>query len=105
MKITSVVDVKTHLSAYLDLCRKSPILITRNGRPKALLLSVPENEEDLERFLLAHNPRFQEILKESELSIRETGGIEHKDFWSQIHRPEAKVKHRSPREPRKRRHR
>jgi prevent-host-death family protein len=101
MKIAPVVDVKARLSAYLEECEKSPVLITKNGRPKALLLSVPEDEEDLERFLLAHNPKFMKILEDAERNIRETGGIPHEQFWTEVEREAAKPPRRPARKKRR----
>jgi len=45
--------MSTRLSAYLDECSKEgPLVITRNGRAAAVLV-VPEDDDDLERLILA----------------------------------------------------
>jgi len=41
-----------------------PIVITRNGKPVAVLLA-PEDDEDLERILLARSLRFRSLLDKS----------------------------------------
>jgi len=38
MKIASVADVKTHLSAYLKAAAARPVVVTKNGKPVAVLL-------------------------------------------------------------------
>ena len=55
MKIASITEVKARFSSYLEQCTQGPIIVTKNGRPTAVLLSV-SNEEELERLVLAHAP-------------------------------------------------
>jgi prevent-host-death family protein len=83
MKIAPLAQVKNKLSAYVNESRDSPVIITKNGRPVALLTGIDEND-DLDSLLLAHNPRFLEILKEARIRVLKTGGIKHKDFWKQM---------------------
>ena len=61
MKIASVADVKAHFSAYLRASERGAVVVTRNGKPAAVLLAVSD-EDELERLILAHSPRLQEIL-------------------------------------------
>jgi PHD/YefM family antitoxin component YafN of YafNO toxin-antitoxin module len=85
MKIASLADVKARLSAYVDECREEgPVVITRNGKPAAVLL-VPQNDNDLERLLLEHSPRFQALLDRSRKSILAGKGLPEKDFWAAVH--------------------
>ena len=65
MRIAPLADVKARLSAYLDECgTEGPVVITRNGKPAAVLL-VPYDDDDLERLMLARSPRFQALLNRS----------------------------------------
>ena len=72
--------LRQQFSAYLKASREGPIVVTRHGRAVAVLLSV-EDEEELERLILAYTPKFRAILVSARQQIRETGGIEHEDFW------------------------
>lgn len=83
MKIVSVADAKSHLSAYLKASEEGPIVITRNGRPAAVLIGV-EDEDELERLVLAYSPKFQAMLAAARQRIRETGGIPHEQFWAEV---------------------
>ena len=75
MKIASVADVKAKFSVYLKSSEEEgPVVITRNGRPVAVLLGV-EDEEEIERLLMAYSPRLRAILDRSRVQIRE--GREH----------------------------
>ena len=83
MKIAPVAEVKAHFSSYLEQCEDGPIIVTKNGRPVAVLVSVPE-EDELERLVLAHTPRFRRLLDAAEQRIQQTGDIKHEDFWKLV---------------------
>jgi len=83
MRIAPIADVKARFSAYLRQCADGPVIITRNGRPAAVLIAAPD-EEELERLVLAHTPRFQRLLEAARERLQETGGIEHEDFWESM---------------------
>lgn len=80
MRIAPVAEVKAQFSAYLKASVEGPVVVTRHGKPVAVLLSV-EDEEELERLVLAYTPKFRMILDTAREQIRETGGIEHEEFW------------------------
>ena len=83
MKIAPVADVKAKFSAYLRSSTEGPVVVTRHGKPVAVLLSI-EDEEELERLVLAYTPKFQGILAAARKQIRETGGIAHEEFWQEL---------------------
>src|SRR5438093_12689754 len=83
MKIASVTDIKAQLSAYLKESEEGPVGVTRNGKAVAVLLAVSDDDE-LERLLLAHSPKFQALLDKSRRQIDKTGGIPHEQFWSEV---------------------
>jgi prevent-host-death family protein len=83
MRIASVADVKAKFSGYLKASEQGPIVVTKNGRPVAMLLSVTD-EDEIERMLLAHSPKFQSILDVAEQQIREGKGIKHENFWREV---------------------
>jgi len=84
MKIIPLADAKARLSAYVDECSaEGPIIITRNGKPVAVLLA-PTDEDDLDRLLLARSPRFQALLAKSRQSIAARKGLSRDDFWKAV---------------------
>jgi prevent-host-death family protein len=83
MKIASVADVKAHLSAYIKASEAELVVITKNGKPVAVLLPM-EDDDELERLALAYSRRFQAILHEAREQLRSTGGIPHDDFWREV---------------------
>jgi prevent-host-death family protein len=83
MRIVSVADIKARFSAYLKESEAGPIVITRNGRPAAVVLAVT-NEEEIERVIPAYSPKFQGLLQAARKEIWETGGMEHDEFWQEV---------------------
>jgi prevent-host-death family protein len=61
MTIASLAEVKAKFSAYIESCKTSPVVVTKNGKPAAVLVSVADDDE-LESILLACSPRFQKLL-------------------------------------------
>ncbi len=45
MKIAPVADVKARFSSYLKASEEGPIIVTRNGKPVAVLLSMKDEGE------------------------------------------------------------
>ena len=84
MRIAPLADVKARLSAYLEQCEtEGPVVITRNGRAVAVLLT-PVNDDDLENLLLARSPRLQALLAKSRESIQAGKGLSSRDFWKAV---------------------
>src|SRR5216684_5051504 len=83
MKIASVADIKARLSAYLKESHEGPVVVTRNGKAVAVLVAVTDDDE-LERLVLAHSPKFKALLDKSRRQIEETGGIPHEQFWREV---------------------
>ena len=103
MKIASVADVKARLSAYLKESQDGPVVVTRNGKAVAVLVAVTDDDE-LERLVLAHSPKFQALLDKSRRQIEETGGIPHDVFWREVAAERRKQSGKGKRErPRRRR--
>ena len=80
--------MKRHPAAMLagpDLkaSQEGPVVVTRNGKAVAVLLAVADDDE-LERLVLAHSPKFQELLNKSRRQIEATGGIPHAQFWQEM---------------------
>ncbi len=83
MRIASVADVKAKLSGYIKASKAGPIVVTKNGKPVAVLLSM-QDEDELERILMAYSPKLQRILQKAEKQIRSGQGIKHEEFWQEF---------------------
>ncbi len=86
MRKVTLADAKARLSAVVDECSaEGPIVITRNGKPVAVLLA-PTDEDDLARLLLSRSRRFQALLGKSRRSIVAGKGLSRDEFWSAVRR-------------------
>jgi prevent-host-death family protein len=75
MTSVTLTKAKARLNEYVDKCQNgNPVVITRNGKAVAVLIS-PEDDDDLERLLLARSKSFQALLEKSRRSIREGKGL------------------------------
>jgi prevent-host-death family protein len=84
MKIIPLAEAKARLSAYVDECASNgPILITRNGKPAAVLLA-PQDDDDLDQLMLPRSPRFQALLQKSRKSIAAGKGLSSDEFWKAV---------------------
>lgn len=72
MKIESLREVKNNLSRVIEeLTETGPVLITKNGKGRAVLIAVDEGT-DLESLLLSTNRRFWELFDKAAESERWT---------------------------------
>lgn len=83
MKIAPLAEVKDRFSAYIDESHESPIIVTRNGRPVAMIIAI-EDEDDLDSLLLVHDQRFLRLLEEARQRVRTTGGLSIAEMRQQV---------------------
>ena len=73
MKIASVKEVKDNLSRFLKKAEQEDVVITRNGRPTAVLHHLADDE--LEDYLLEHDPKFKRKIEKRWRDYLEKGGV------------------------------
>ncbi|MFO0810329.1 MAG: type II toxin-antitoxin system Phd/YefM family antitoxin [Gemmataceae bacterium] len=83
MKVASVAAIKSQFSAYVKASDAGPVVVTRNGRPVAVIVGV-QDEGEIERLLTAYSPRFRAILDTSRKQIREGDVLGHDEFWAEV---------------------
>jgi prevent-host-death family protein len=83
VKIASVASVKAKFSGYIEDSKGGPIVVTKNGRPVAVLLSMQDDDE-IERLLMAYSPKLKRIVQTAERQIRAGKGMSHRDFWENV---------------------
>lgn len=83
MKIASVAEVKSQFSAFLKASEGGPVVVTRNGRPVAVIIGV-QDEDEIERLLMAYSPHMSAILEQSRQQFREGKWLSEEEFWSQF---------------------
>lgn len=73
MKTESLREVKNNLSRVIERLRKTgPILITKNGRTRAVLIPVGP-ETDLESLLLSQSERLWQLIDRSVAGVKRRG--------------------------------
>ena len=83
MKIASVAEVKSQFSAFLKATEGGPVVVTRNGRPVAVIVGV-QDEDEIERILLEYSPHLRAILERSRQQFRDGQWLGEEEFWSQF---------------------
>src|SRR5262245_18854467 len=83
MKVATQKEVAADFAEYLKAAKTGPVVVTRKGKPVAVLLRT-EDEEDLERLLMGHSPKLQSILEAARKRFRAGRGIPHERFWTQV---------------------
>ena len=83
MKIATVAEVEAQFSAFVKSSEEGPVVVTRRGKPVAVLVGV-EGEDELERLLMAYSPRLREVLDAARKQIAAGKGIEHNEFWAAV---------------------
>jgi hypothetical protein len=72
-RIASVAQIKSQFSSFLKASKDGPIVVTR-----------VEDEDEIERLLMAYSPRLQAILEASRKQIREGDVLSHGEFWREV---------------------
>jgi prevent-host-death family protein len=83
MKVASVAAMEADFVVYLKASEQGPVIVTRKGKPVAVLLGA-KNQEELERLIMGHSPKLQEILEAARKRFRSGGGIPHEVFWHEV---------------------
>jgi prevent-host-death family protein len=68
---------------YLEASREQPVLVTRNGKPVAVLMAVQDKEE-ADQLTAKRLRSLRSIFEEAHKQIQEGGGIPHEEFWRQV---------------------
>ena len=83
MKTASAAKIAAQFNDYLEACGNQPVLITRNGKPVAVLLAVQDKAEA--EHLAVRSPRsLRSIFEEAHEQLQKGGGIAHDQFWREV---------------------
>ena len=84
MKTASAEEVRAEFDAYLKATAKGPVVVTRNGKPVAVLLSVKDAEE-IEGLDMSQSKKLRKTLQKGRAQVAKGRGIEQ-EFWRQVER-------------------
>ena len=85
MKSASATKIAARFNDYLEASREQPVLITRNGKAVAVLLSV-QDKAHAEKLAVDRSRSLRSIFEEAHEQIRKGGGIPHGQFWREVER-------------------
>ena len=83
MKRVPLSEVKDDLSRYVQLAIHEQIVVTRHGRPAAVLIGF-EDEDDWFDYQLEHDPRFIARMDAARRSLEEGRGISIEQARAQL---------------------
>ena len=89
MKTVEVSKATLPLSDYTKEVKKEPVVITKGGRPVAVLVSIPN--ANIETVSLSNNPRFIALIERSRARQKSEGGIPSKEMRRRLERPKKPV--------------
>jgi len=73
MRTVDIAEATGSLSEYARQIQRGPVVVTRRGRPVAVVVAV--EGLDLETLSLSTNPDFIALIERSRASYRATGGV------------------------------
>lgn len=79
MKRIALSEAKDDLSRILRLAEKEDVLITRHGKPAAVVVGF-ESEDDWFDYRLEHDPRFLGRIEAARRSLRARRGVRLEDL-------------------------
>ena len=83
MKRVPLSEVKDDLSRYVDLAAREEIVVTRHGRPAAVLIGF-EDDEDWFEYQLEHDPRFVARMDSARRSLEAGRGVPLEEVREQL---------------------
>ena len=83
MKTVSAAKIAAQFNEYLKASREQPVLVTRNGKPVAVLLAV-QDKAKAEQLTAGRSRSLRSILEEANEQIQKGDGIPHDQFWREV---------------------
>jgi prevent-host-death family protein len=79
MKRVALSAIKDQLSKYLRMAEKDRVVITRHGKPVAILIGFRDEDEWFE-YQLENDPRFLERVERARTSLKGGKGVRLEDI-------------------------
>jgi len=85
MKTVEIKKATMPLSDYTKTVKKEPVIITREGKPVAALVSI--SNADIETVSLSNNPKFLNLIERSRARQKSEGGISTEEMRRRLEKP------------------
>jgi prevent-host-death family protein len=83
VKTASAARIAAQFNDYLEASREQPVLVTRNGKPVAVLVAVQDKAE-AEQVASGRSRTLRAVLEEGHEQIQAGDGIPHAQFWREV---------------------
>ncbi len=83
MKTVSAARIAAKFDDYLTASRERPVVVTRNGKPVAVLMGV-QSLAEAEQLAAGPSRSLRSILQESDVQLKKGEGIPHDQFWREL---------------------
>jgi prevent-host-death family protein len=83
VKTVSAAKIAAQFDEYLDASREQPVLVTRDGKPVAVLVAV-ENQAEAKKLVRARARPLRSILQTAHKQLQQGKGIPHEQFWEEV---------------------
>lgn len=83
MKTATAAKIAAQFDDYLDASREQPVLVTRGGKPVAVLVAVQDKAE-AEEVASRRSRSLRSVLAEGHEQIQMRGAIPHDQFWREV---------------------
>lgn len=83
MKKASAAKIAAKFDEYLEASLDQPVLVTRNGKPVAVLVAV-QNRAEAERVAAGGSRSLRSVLAEGHEQVQKSGDIPHNQFWRDL---------------------
>jgi prevent-host-death family protein len=83
MKTTSVANIAAQFDTFLKASQDQPVLITRNGKPVAVLMAVHDKAQ-AELLAERQTRTLRSVFEEADAQLKNGQGIPEEDFWRQV---------------------
>jgi prevent-host-death family protein len=80
MKIAPVAEIKSKFSEYISDSHRETIVITKNGRPTAIMLGV-NDDDDLESIIISNSKLIKTKIDNSVAVMKSGRRVSHTKFW------------------------
>jgi prevent-host-death family protein len=91
MKVVALGQVKNGLSAYVDQAQQQRLLVTRHGKPAALIIGV--EGEDFEDLMTRSDPEFWQMIEARRKASKTISANEMRKRLGVTKKPSPKRKH------------
>jgi prevent-host-death family protein len=85
MKTIEFVKANLPLSDYTKKVKKEPVIVTKEGKPVAALVSI--TNADIETVSLSSNPKFIALIERSRAKQKNEGGISTEEMRRRLEKP------------------